>query len=106
MSRRTCRRLKFAFSLKGRLPASRAGLPAVTLVEALDICASCRWLLMVLVTLGWAENDLALPVPTGDGQRLQDNVEPVAGLVGEGRTNGEPKVILAFATLDDGVGTI
>src|SRR5580704_11415431 len=81
-----------------RLPASRAGfvgLSGAFLRLRFGVIASWR-----------TQNDLALTVPVGDRQSLQDHVEPVARLVRKGRTDGEPKVILAFATFDDGVGTI
>jgi hypothetical protein len=45
---------------------------------------SCRDIVVgVLVILGRAQHDLALPSPAGDRQCLEDHVEPVALLMGE-----------------------
>src|SRR5271156_4906301 len=83
--------------MAGRLPASRAGF--------IVLSGALLRLLFGVVSLWRTQNDLALPIPVGDRQGLQDHVEPVAILVLKGGTNGEPKVVLAF-TFDDGVGTI
>src|SRR5437660_6890987 len=40
-----------------------------------------------------AQHDLALAVPVGDRQSLQDHIEPVARLVGERRTDRKPEVV-------------
>ena len=64
----------------GRLPASRAGF---------QICYSA-FALAIIAIFRRAQHDLALAVPVGDRQGLQDHVEAVARLVGKGRANRKP----------------
>jgi hypothetical protein len=56
-------------SVAGRLPASRAGFVFTAITTLLR---------SLVVVPRRAQHDFALAVPTGDRQRLQDHIEPVA----------------------------
>jgi len=65
--------------------------------EGPDVVFACRRLRVFGLRLGRTQDDLAV-----DGERLQDDVEALAVLVHESRSDVEPKIVLAL-TLDDGV---
>src|SRR5579862_7663634 len=75
-------------SLAGRLPASRAGFVFTAFTTLLRS--------LVVVGLRRPQDDFALAVSAGDGQRLQDHVEAISRLVRKCRPNCEPKVVLSF----------
>jgi hypothetical protein len=55
---------------------------------------------LVLIIFGRTQDDLAYAATVRNRQRLQDHVEPVALLMGEGCADREPEVVMAL-TLHD-----